>query len=247
MQIIISPAKRMVQDLDSFVPVSRPMYIEEATTLLAAMKRLSRPAAQALWRCSDRVADAAYKTLQNSRLDGPLTPALMSFVGLQYQAMAPDLFTAPALDYVQTHLRILSGLYGVLRPFDGVVPYRLSLDEALAVGGARNLYDFWGARLHAGLAFGPGTVLDLASVEYSRAVTPYLTPGQALVPVVFGRVVGGRVRVQATHAKQARGAMVRFLAEHQVTALADVAAFDDPRYRFDAARSDRAHLVFTER
>ncbi|WP_461224327.1 peroxide stress protein YaaA [Lacticaseibacillus suihuaensis] len=247
MQIIIAPAKKMVVAQDTFAVQGQPQYLQEAATLLAAMQRLSLKEAQALWRCSDQLAQAAYRRLLATTLAGPQTPALLAFSGLAYQAMAPDLFTEPALAFAQANLRILSGFYGVLRPFDGVVPYRLSLDERLAVGDHRDLYAFWGARLYAALDFGHGPVLDLASKEYSRAVVPYLKPGEALVAVVFAQLVDGRPKVKATLAKQARGAMVRYLAEHQVTTLAGVTGFDDPRYRFDPECSSDRELVFIQR
>lgn len=244
MQMIIAPAKKMRVATDDFAPTAKPEFLAEATMLLMQMQKKTLSEMQTIWQCSDKLARTAYATLQSTDLTGPLTPAIMAYVGIQYQSMAPELFTAPALDYVQQHLRILSGFYGVLRPFDGIVPYRLELQSKLPVNGAGDLYCFWGSRLHDALDFSDGPVLNLASKEYSRAVAAYLQPDEQLIDIVFGHLEQGRVKTRATRAKQARGAMVRYLAENNVHALADVRQFDDPQYHFAEQLSNPQQLVF---
>ena len=247
MQMIIAPAKKMRVATDDFEPTAQPEFLAEATTLLTQMQKMSLPEMQAIWQCSDQLARTAYATLQDTQLSGPLTPAIMAYVGIQYQTMAPELFTEPALAYVQKHLRILSGFYGVLRPFDGIVPYRLELQSKLSVNSAANLYSVWGRRLHDALDFTNGPVLNLASKEYSRAVAAYLRPGEQLIEIVFGRLEQGRVKMRATRAKQARGAMVRCMAENNVQDLVELRKFDDPQYRFAPQLSTDKQLVFLER
>ncbi|CAJ1230186.1 UPF0246 protein [Levilactobacillus zymae] len=244
MKIIIAPAKKMVVAPDDFAVRDQPEYLAQTRQILAALRQLSYPQAQALWHCSDKLARPNYDWLQRLDLTRDLTPALIAYSGIQYQYMAPDLFTAPALAYVQANLRILSGFYGILRPFDGVVPYRLEMQAKLAVAGAKDLYAFWGAWLYQALRHEQGPIVNLASQEYTKAITPYLTANDQLIDVTFGSLVGDRVKVKATLAKMARGAMVRYLAEHQVTDVAGIRQFDHPDYRFSAARSTAQHLVF---
>lgn len=246
MQIIIAPAKKMRVATDDFAPTAKPEFLAQATTLLGCMQKLPLPEMQAIWQCSDKLARTAYATLQDTKLTEPLTPAIMAYVGIQYQSMAPELFTEPALAYVQKHLRILSGFYGVLRPFDGIVPYRLELQSKLPVNSAADLYRFWGSRLHDALNFANGPVLNLASKEYSRAIATHLRPSEQLIDIVFGRLEQGRVKMRATRAKQARGAMVRFMAENNVQDLASLEQFDDPQYRFAPQLSSDKQLVFLE-
>ncbi|WP_179395627.1 peroxide stress protein YaaA [Lacticaseibacillus absianus] len=244
MQMIIAPAKAMRVDTDSWPVASTPALNAEAATLFRSLQQLTLAEAQAVWRCSDRLAATNYARLHATHFDGPRTPAVIGYVGIQYHYMAPDLFTAPAMAYAQANLRILSGLYGVLRPLDGIVPYRLEMQSRLP--DHPSLYAFWGARLHDALDWS-APVLNLASQEYAKALTPYLRPGERFIECVFGRLQGARVQVRATRAKIARGAMVRYLAERQVTTLAGVQAFDHPEYRFDPARSSDDRLVFLER
>ncbi|GEO70704.1 peroxide stress protein YaaA [Levilactobacillus acidifarinae] len=244
MKIIIAPAKKMVVAPDDFAVRDQPEYLAQTRQILTKLRQLSYPQAKALWHCSDKLARPNYDWLQQLDLTRDLTPALIAYSGIQYQYMAPDLFTAPALAYVQANLRILSGFYGILRPFDGVVPYRLEMQAKLPVAGAKNLYAFWGERLYRALRCDQGPIVNLASQEYAKAITPYLTASDQLIDVTFGSLVGDRVRVKATLAKMARGAMVRYLAEHQVTDVAGIRQFDHPDYRFSAERSTAQHLVF---
>lgn len=245
MKIIIAPAKKMVVDTDTFGCDGQPQYLAETKQILAALQQLSYVEAKALWHCSDKLARPNYDWLQKLDLHRQLTPAILAFSGIQYQYMAPDLFTAAALDYIRQNLRILSGFYGILRPFDGIVPYRLEMQSRLQVAGARTLYTFWGDRLYRALAT-PATepIINLASQEYAKTIRPYLQPGQRLVTVVFGSLVDGHVKTKATLAKMARGEMVRFLAEHHATDIQDVTRFDHPDWAFDTHRSTDDQLVF---
>ncbi len=244
MKIIIAPAKKMVVAPDDFPYTALPQYLAQTEQLLATLRQLSYPAAKALWHCSDKLAQPNYDWLQKLDLHAHLTPAILSYRGLQYQYMAPDIFTEPALAYIQANLRILSGFYGILRPFDGIVPYRLEMQAKLAVADHSNLYDFWASRLYDALATPDEPIINLASQEYAKAITPYLAPTQPFVTIVFGSLVAGRLKVKATLAKMARGAMVRYLAENQVSELDQIKTFDHPDYQFDSERSTATELVF---
>ena len=244
MKIIVSPAKKMSAIKENFPATTKPQFLTEAETILAKMKSLSYDEAKEMWHCSEKLARPNYAWLQQMDLSKDVVPAITSYIGIQYQYMAPDLFTKKALDYVGQNLRILSGFYGVLRPFDGVVPYRLSLDSPLSVDGQKNLYDFWGAKIYEALEFDQNPVLNLASIEYSKAIRPYLKETDQLVDVLFYTNVAGKLKVKATHAKMARGMMVRFLAENDVNELAGVTKFWHPEYKYRADLSTASKIVF---
>ena len=141
-------------------------------------------------------------------------------------------------------MRILSGFYGLLRPFDGVTPYRLEMQAKLPVDGHRDLYGFWGGALARELAAETDFVLNLASKEYSRAVEPHLPKSVRFLTCTFGEWKGGKVVEKGTLCKMARGQMVRWLAEHNVTSRADIRAFDLLGYRFQPELSTESHYVF---
>ena len=244
MKIIIAPAKKMIIDRDSFPTLTEPIYLDQTQQLLTQLQHLSYSEAKTLWHCSDKLAQPNYDWLQKIDLTRNRTPAILSYSGIQYRYMAPVVFTQSALDYLQANLRILSGFYGILRPFDGIVPYRLEMQARLVVGRAKNLYEFWGNQLYQALTPEPEPIINLASQEYAKTIAPYLAPHQMMIDIVFASLVNGKLKTKATLAKMARGAMVRFMAEHQITDVTTIRTFDHPNYQFDATRSSANQLVF---
>lgn len=244
MKFIIAPAKKMVIAQDDFPVQSQPQFRDQAAALLKRMQQLSQTEMQALWQTSDRLTQEAYQQLQTSDVTRQQSPAIFSYVGIQYQYMAPDLLDDAGLAYIQQHLRILSGLYGILRPFDGIVPYRLEMQTRLVMPPYHHLYDFWGGRLYQALAAIPGPVINLASDEYAKTIRPYFQPNDTFIDVRFAHLVNGKLKTRATYAKIARGEMVRYAAMHQVSTVAELTRFDSPTYRFDPERSTETELVF---
>lgn len=244
MKIIISPTKKMVIETDYFQAESRPRYLKETKILLEKLRSLSYEEVKQLWKCNDTIASENVARLQEMQLDDALSPALMTYKGLQYQYMAADLFTHDQLTYVKENLRILSGFYGILRPFDGIAPYRLEMQAPLSIQNHKNLYQFWGQKLYDALAFDQGPVINLASKEYTKAISPYLKPDDQLIEIVFASLIDGKLKVKATPAKMARGQMVRFMAQTQAKTIEDIKTFDHPHYKFSKAHSNETTLVF---
>ena len=149
--------------------------------------------------------------------------------------MAPHVFTYDQLGYVAAHLRILSGFYGLLRPFDGVTPYRLEMGAKLSVGGCRDLYEFWGGSLAETVCAESDCIINLASKEYSRCIEKHLPSNVRFVTVVFGEHIGGKTVEKGTMCKMARGEMVRYLAENGAERPEALRAFDRLGYssKFD--------------
>ena len=244
MRLLISPAKKMVTDLDSLPVRTAPAFLERTGELLAALRALSPRQLQTLWKCNDDIARLNIERLAEMDLTCRLTPAVLSYEGIQYRYMAPGVLEGEALDYLQEHLRILSGFYGMLRPFDGVTPYRLEMGARLHTPGRRDLYQFWGDSLAAALAEETDTVLNLASKEYSRAVAPHLPPSVRFVTCVFGERRGDKVVEKGTLCKMARGRMVRFLAQRGALGLEEAAAFRELGFRFAPGEGAENEMVF---
>lgn len=215
MKIIISPAKKMNVDTDSFDCRDLPLFpCLVPQRLLSSLLTMSLDQLRVLWKCSEPLARQNYERLHRINLYANLTPAILAYEGIQYQYMAPGVFTYGELEYIQEHLRILSGFYGLLRPFDGVAPYRLEMQAKLAVDGAADLYAFWADALALALSREDDVILNLASKEYSRSVIPHLPAQTRLITCVFAEEQDGKIREKATLCKMARGEMVRYLAEH---------------------------------
>ena len=247
MKILISPAKKMRSDPDTLAPEALPALLSETERLLAALRTMTPGELQALWRYSDAIAAQNLERLRDMDLRRRLAPALLSYVGLQYQYMAPGVLEQRQYDYLQDHLRILSGFYGVLRPFDGVTPYRLEMQARLAGLGCQSLYQFWGPSLAQALAEEDGLLVDLASREYSRAVTDHLPQGMTVISCTFGELREGRVLEKGTQCKMARGEMVRYLTEHLSESPEAMQAFDRLGYSFSQERSTPTHYVFIKK
>lgn len=304
LRIIISPAKKMNVADDYPVETGRPHFLEQTEELMRYLRGLDYGTLKGIWKCNDKIAELNWERLRDMDLRRRVTPAVFAYEGIQYQSMAPGVLERDGLDYIGEHLYILSGFYGILRAFDGVVPYRLEMQAKFVWqregGEVRSLYDYWGDRLYRELTEGTGsgreesgglmtgqvgtgtggvTIVNLASKEYSRAVEPWLTPEVRYITCVFGEVeavdetsatagVSGltevtgadkiaeatgtaatakppvRVKVKATAAKMARGAMVRFMAENRITEPEQLKAFDWMGYRYLAELSDEDTYVF---
>ena len=244
MRIIISPAKKMNIDTDSLPYESLPQFLEQAETLLGCLRAMDYASLKALWRCNDSIADLNYRRVQSMDLHNTLTPAILSYEGIQYQYMAPGVFEREQLTYINEHLRILSGFYGLLHPFDGVTPYRLEMQARLSAGGQKDLYAFWGNRLAQQLCAESGLILNLASKEYSKVVLPHLPKSVRFLTCTFGEWKDGRVIEKGTICKMARGEMVRWLAEQNVADPDDIRGFDRLGYTYRKELSERDHYVF---
>ena len=244
MRIIISPAKKMNADPDSLPWQDLPAFLPRTERLLSALRAMDAAELKRLWKCNDQIAALNIRRLEAMDLRRNLTPAILSYEGIQYQYMAPGVFTSAEYGYVQEHLRILSGFYGLLRPFDGVTPYRLEMQARLAVDGAKDLYAFWGSSLARQLAAESGCILNLASREYSLCVSKHLEPSVRFITCVFGEETGGRILEKGTLCKMARGEMVRYLAEHRITEPEAAKGFDRLGYRYAPTRSDGNTYVF---
>lgn len=235
LQVIVSPAKQMRAAQDAFEVQGIPPFVRETARLHRALLDIERNEGsgglQALWNVSDKLLGPCLNTLhefgpilKNGDLDNPalarhLSPAVMSYHGIQYQSMAPEVMDAAQLDWLQNHLWILSGLYGCVRPFHGVQPHRLEMGAKLAVENARDLYAFWGDKLACTIAptGSNTTVVNLASAEYAKAVLPHLAGDATTVTCLFGEGVrNGKPIQRSTASKKARGSMVRWMAANEL-------------------------------
>lgn len=243
MNIIISPAKKMNVD-DSFLWTNHPPFLEETQLILNTLQTMSQESLQALWKCSDTLAAQNIERLQTMHLTDHLTPAIFSYEGIQYQHMAPHVLEQPQLDFLQTHLKILSGFYGILRPFDGVTPYRLEMQSKLPLEGHKHLYSFWGKKLAETLETQSNFILNLSSKEYSKAVLPHLSQNTTCITCHFAELKGEKWAEKGTQCKMARGQMVQWLAETQITEPEAIQQFTGLDFSYAAAHSSPSQYVF---
>lgn len=301
LRVIISPAKKMVTGSESFAVSGVPALSLRASRLLGTLSSLDDHGLQTLWKVSDKLLSSCLNTLRGLErtglplsdedladpdFSGRVSPAVFAYVGIQYQSMAPGVMTEREIAWLRDRLRIISGFYGCLRPFDAVLPYRLEMGARLAVDGARDLYEFWGddiAReicrvdsddaggrfdgtgdskqpdsrhktgapgktvdpIGTGNSDGPIHVVNLASVEYSKAVLPHLKDlGAACTTCLFGEELrDGRPVQRSTASKTARGSFVRWMAQNGIDDERDLPKFD-VGYAYAPELSKEGELVF---
>ena len=247
MRIILSPAKKMNINTDDLAPCGLPAFMEQTEEIVHFLQGLSYGEAKKLWACNDGIAEQNYDRLQQMDLYHQLTPAILSYEGIAYQYMAPSVFENGQFAYVQEHLRILSAFYGVVRPMDGVTPYRLEMQAKAKIAGTKDLYDYWGDRLYRAVLDDSRVIINLASKEYSRCIEKYLQPEDVYITCVFGEFSGEKIVQKGVYAKMARGEMVRFMAENRIGSSQEMKEFDRLGYGFRADLSDEKTYIFIKK
>ena len=244
MKIILSPAKKMITDIDTIEPVALPEFIDKTTEILNWLKDKSKEELKAIWKCNDKILEQNFHRLENMNLYQMLTPAVLSYEGIAFQYMAPSVFEIQQFEYLQNHLRILSAFYGILKPMDGVTPYRLEMQAKVVIGDAKNLYEYWGDLLYCSLIDESRIIINLASKEYSKCIEKYLTPQDRYITVTFCELSGDKMITKGTYAKMARGEMVRFMAENNIDNPVEIQKFDRLGYSFRSDLSSDSEYVF---
>ena len=248
--LLLAPSKgQTFAPIDPYPAAFQPEFDEQSGMLIEALARLDGPALAKLMQLSPALTEQTLDKIRALATDAaPARPALFAFSGEAFRSLDAASLNDADLQFAQAQLRILSGLYGVLRPFDLIRPHRLEMATRLAVGTAKNLYDFWGelvtASLNRDLAREETpVVLNLASDEYARVVQKKRLTAPWL-DIQFKEESNGRLRSVAIHAKRARGLMARFILRERITRAADLRAFSDSGYRFRPELSSEWSWVF---
>lgn len=251
MKIVISPAKSL--DFTTEVPTQRftqTAFLTQSERIQKTLKTKSAKNLSKLMDISDNLGQLNYERnqlwqtpfdLQNAR------QAIFAFSGDVYIGLDAYSLQAEPLDAIQQKVRILSGLYGVLKPLDLMQPYRLEMGTKLKIGNKENLYKFWGDSLSKALRdemLADEVLINLASNEYFKVLNPNILNRQIITPV-FKDFTNGQLKVVSFYAKKARGLMVRFIIDKQIEKVADLKHFNTDGYAFDANLSTKTALVFT--
>lgn len=250
MLVVVSPAKRLDWS-DPGIAMQTPRFAADAAHLAGVARKLSKPKLQVLMGISADLAKLNQRRFRDFAAEpAPETtrPAAWAFAGDTYQGLEIASLDADARHWADAHLRILSGLYGLLRPRDAIQPYRLEMGSKLKTRRAADLYGYWGDRIAAALAgdagaVGAGWLLNCASQEYFGAVDTAALGLKVIAPV-FLEERGGEAKIVSFYAKKARGAMARFVMERRIIDPAGLRDFDTGGYRFDPGRSSADAPVF---
>jgi hypothetical protein len=252
MHAVISPAKSLDFECalatDSY---TQPRFIDQAELLIAELKHLTQRDIAGLMKLSDALAELNLHRYHS--FNTPFTPenarqAILAFRGDVYQGLDADTLSQQDFEYAQNHLRILSGLYGLLRPLDLIQPYRLEMGTPFGNQRGKNLYQFWGDRIQTALIEelqqqATPTLVNLASNEYFKAVNPNKLNFDIVTPI-FKDYKKGQFKVISFFAKRARGMMARYIIKHRIDQVEGLKHFASDGYRFDPSTSSANELVF---
>ena len=249
---LISPAKTL--DYETSLPTDQhtfPRLLTQSAQLIESCRELSASEIASLMSVSEKIASlnvARFRDWQPDFSFANARQALFAFKGDVYTGLDAYALTLTQIEYAQQHLRMLSGLYGVLRPLDLMMPYRLEMGTKLKNVGGNNLYEFWGSQItdliNADLAAANTEILlNLASDEYYKAVKETKIQANIIKPVFLDQK-NGKYKVISFYAKKARGLMARYLIENKIEQVEDIKTFNVDGYVFDADSSLKGELVF---
>lgn len=261
MIIVLSPAKSLDYDTPAHIEAHTiPDFVDDAAELIAGLRRLSPQQIGSLMSISDPLARLNFQRYADWSKQFSQTnakQAVLAFNGDVYEGFDAKSLSPADLDYAQQHVRVLSGLYGLLRPLDLLQPYRLEMGTRFENARGKDLYAFWGERITHAInaqiernrevaARSASVLVNCASNEYFKAVKPKKLAAPVITPV-FEDWKGGRYKIISFHAKRARGLMARYAVENRVTEPEALKAFDVEGYAFDADASNDSTYVFRRR
>jgi cytoplasmic iron level regulating protein YaaA (DUF328/UPF0246 family) len=251
MLTVISPAKRLDMTPVDMSTATQPAFQKEAHALVKVARKLSHADLQKLMSISEPLAKLnvqRFKAFAENPVEDAVKPAALAFDGDTYQGLEAKTINEVDMAFAQRRLRILSGLYGLLRPLDKIQPYRLEMGSRLATRRTKTLYEFWGRKIAKTLnteadAEGTGLLLNCASQEYFGSVDRKALKLDVIEPVFLERKEG-QEKIVSFFAKKARGAMARFVIENRAETTEDLRDFSVGGYEYQPKKSDPHRLVF---
>lgn len=249
---ILSPAKSLDFDKQFNLEASKPRFTQETNQLIEVLKKKSSAEVQELMSISEKLAELNVERYDNFKKRTPkyAKQAALAFQGDVYQGMQAEDFTKEEHEFAQQHVRILSGLYGLLRPLDLIQPYRLEMGTRLNIEQHDSLYSFWDDKIAKELikdlkSQGDKIIINLASNEYFKAADrAILRKKVQLIDVEFKDYKNGEHKIISFYAKKARGLMARFIVKNRLTQIEELKSFNYEGYYFDEKDSDQSKLAF---
>lgn len=252
MLVVLSPAKKMRSDVEAkALPASQPLFQDEAVLLTQKLSKFTKPKLMKLMSISQSLAELnldRYKTFESSPSDDRTESAIHAFNGDVYLGIESATLSKKQLSFANKHVRILSGLYGYLRPADQIQPYRLEMGSRLPIKRKKNLYEFWGEQVAEAInsdfkRLKSNVIINLASKEYFKAVDEKRLDAK-IVTIHFREYRDGVLKAIQFNLKRARGLMTRYIVEHELTQLNDIKGFDIDGYTFESDMSDDLNYYF---
>lgn len=251
MLILISPAKTLKTDLHATEDSTIPVLLNKSKSIVAVLKQYKPAQLSELMGISAKLAQLNYERYQQWKSpynDKVSFNAIFAFRGEVFKGIDIDSFSEKELEYTNEHLRILSGLYGILKPMDAILPYRLEMGTKLKLKENNNLYQYWGNHITTSInkhlsKFDEDTLINLASEEYFKSINQKMLKANIITPV-FKEHKNGKYKVISIFAKKARGKMTRFILKHRINDPIDIKHFTENGYYFSDKLSTESQFTF---
>lgn len=248
MIVCISPAKNMRESTSPY-PLSVPYFKQMSLKLLNTLKNKSISELMAIFECNEKIAILNKERYTNLAFDDMGTAAFLTYNGMQFKAMQHYHLDDNDLAYANEHVRIISGFYGYLKPFDSIYPYRLDMGAKLLVNDTTSVYEFWNNQIIKQLRKELSThtdkhIIDLCSKEYSHAINQYINKNDQYVNISFFICKKGKLKCEATQAKVARGLMVHGILHNRIKTIEQLKQYHDGGYKYSKKLSTDQELVF---
>ena len=248
MLVFISPAKTMKINKMEAVECEKPLFEPYNRKVLNVLQELSVPNIQSIMKVNEKIATKTYESHNNIQFDAAGSPALYTYDGIQYKAMATELFTNEDMIYANEHVRILSGLYGMLKPNTSIYPYRLEMQLKLPIDKAKNLYEFWEMPIIEYLQNAESkhqVYVNLASLEYSKVIANFMKHEEVdFVTCTFKVQKGDKLKVESTASKKARGLMVQYIVKNRIEEKEELRKFNLDGFAYCNETSSDQEYIF---
>lgn len=248
MLVFISPAKTMKINKMEAVECEKPLFEPYNRKVLNVLQELSVSNIQSIMKVNEKIATKTYENHNNIQFDAAGSPALYTYDGIQYKAMATELFTNDDMIYANDHVRILSGLYGILKPNTSIYPYRLEMQLKLPIENAKNLYEFWEEPIIEYLQNAESrhqVYVNLASLEYSKVIANFMKHEEVdFVTCTFKVKKGDKLKVESTASKKARGLMVQYIIKNRIEEKEGLRKFNLDGFAYCNETSSEQEYIF---
>lgn len=239
--IYISPAKKM-KNYDYYPYDKHLFFPNEKLSLEKYLLTLNSSELRIIYKASDKIVEENYQLLhQRANI---LSPAIFTYDGIQFQSLSPNTLSQDELNYLQKHLFIISGYYGLLKPLDGISPYRLEMQSKINYLAYKNLYDFWGDKLFNLLKAKSNIFINLASDEYNKVIAHHQSSDVKIINIRFYQRKNDKLVMQSTEVKASRGDFLRFLAENEIENIEDMKKYRRRNYQFSEELSNPSNIIF---
>lgn len=246
MIIMLSPAKNM-KHIDAFDrDLSLPCFIDNTKEIVENIKAFSIEDFKNRMKINEKLAILNKNRFENIKFDTLGSPAILTYDGIQYKNIEADSFTKQDEEFADNCIRIISGLYGVIKPYDSIYEYRLEMQTKLQVREFKNLYEYWGNSIYEQLIKEKRAIVNLTSNEYSKSIEKFIKDSDTYITCTFKVSKNGKLKVESTQAKKARGMMVKYIVKNRVKNTEELKKFNLGGYEYQENLSDNGEYIFVK-